>query len=238
MLNVNFVPEDYVKNSESRRLNYMYLMLFGIVMLGLASVFGTIKLRQRGIDAKEAKVNAELNRRQEDIKRVEEIQAKTDDMMKAAMVTSELIEPVPRSVLLATLTNKLPSGASLLSLDLIQKQPKHTPTTQPKNKFDKNKKDNAKPAAPVSPERLIETYITIKGVAPTDIQVASYIESLGGCTLLENVALVESKESKFNESSFREFKLTATLRNTIHLTKEDVGALKNSPDDINNRFIK
>jgi hypothetical protein len=28
MLNVNFVPDDYVKSSESRRTNLMYLVLF------------------------------------------------------------------------------------------------------------------------------------------------------------------------------------------------------------------
>jgi len=40
------------------------------------------------------------------------------------------------------------------------------------------------------------------------------------------VALVESKEKKVDDTAFREFKLTATLRPEVHLTKEDVDDIK------------
>ena len=43
MSKVNFVPDDYVQNSESRRTNMMYIGLFVLLMAVLGSIFATIK---------------------------------------------------------------------------------------------------------------------------------------------------------------------------------------------------
>jgi hypothetical protein len=63
-------------------------------------------------------------------------------------------------------------------------------------------------------------------MSPSDLQVAAYIERLGGSILLTDVALVESKEKKVDDTAFRQFKLTAMLRPEVHLTKEDVDEIK------------
>jgi len=63
-------------------------------------------------------------------------------------------------------------------------------------------------------------------MAPSDLQVAAYIERLGGSVLLTSVALVESNEKKVEDTPFRQFKLTAMLRPEVHLTKEDVEEIK------------
>ncbi|GAH79391.1 unnamed protein product, partial [marine sediment metagenome] len=44
MLNINFVPDDYIQNNESRRTNLMYLVLFAVVMAALGGSFLTIKI--------------------------------------------------------------------------------------------------------------------------------------------------------------------------------------------------
>ena len=66
----------------------------------------------------------------------------------------------------------------------------------------------------------------IEGLAPSDLQVAAYIEHLGNSLLLDNVALVESKEKKVENTTFRQFKLTAMLSQEVHLTKEDVDQIR------------
>ena len=66
----------------------------------------------------------------------------------------------------------------------------------------------------------------IEGIAPSDLQVAAYIEHLGSSMLLESVALVESKEKKIEDIAFRQFKLTAMLNKEIHLTKEDIDEIR------------
>ncbi|MHC4286514.1 MAG: PilN domain-containing protein [Planctomycetota bacterium] len=141
-------------------------------------------------------------------------------MLKTALTTAELLEPVPRSVLLASLTNNLPAGVSLLKLNVIQKEPKRTRTVE---------------QAKESHEKLLETYMNIEGVAPSDLQVAAYIKQLSSSSLLDNVALVESKEHKVEEITFRQFKLTAMLRKNVHLLRKNVHLSNEDIDGIRTR---
>jgi len=226
MLNVNFVPDDYVKSSESQRTNFMYLVLFAVVMTGLGGSFVTIKIRQKTVTTKEEYLSAKAAKAQEAIGQFEALQARRKVMLKTALTIAELLEPVPRSVLLASLTNNLPPGVSLVRLNLVQKEPKTTNRITPKNNYRKARSAKSAAQATESQEKLLKTYMDIEGVAPTDVQVAAYIKQLSGSTLLENVALVESKEHKVEDMTFRHFKLTATLSKEIHLSSEDIEEIR------------
>ncbi len=227
MLNINFVPEDYIQNNESRRTNLMYLVLFVIVMVSLGGTFVTIKMRQSALDAEEALVNDKLARAQEAILQFEQLQTRRKEMMKTALTTAELIESVPRSVVLASMTNDLPQGVSLLRLKLIQKEPKKSSSTAPISNYQKAQAGQSEQiSANISREKSLETHINIEGVAPSDRQVASYIQSLNASSLLDNVALIESKEYKIEDTMFRRFKLSAMLSKEIHLSKEDMQKIK------------
>ena len=228
MLNINFVPDEYMQNNESHRTNVIYLVLFSVVMAGLFGSFLIIKLRQRAYTIKEKLVDAEVARRKEDIIQAEELQTKSIEMWKSALTTAELLEPVSRSVLLASLTNNLPSGVSLLRLNLIQKEVKKTSSKQDgpaKSKYQKAKAKNSEKKGTeqkVSPERFIKTNIDIEGIAPSDLQVATYIERLSSSSLISNVALVESRERPIKDTTFRQFKLTAMLRPEAQVTEDQV----------------
>lgn len=226
MLNINFVPDDYVKNNESQRTNFMYLALFAVVMAALGGSFVTIKIRQRACSAKEGLVNAKMTRIQEAIKQFEELQTKRKAMMKTALTTAQLLDPVPKSVLLASLTNNLPAGVSLLELELVQKEPKQIRRPAPVNKYQAAQANKASAQTETSLEKLLDTHIDIGGIAPSDLQVAAYIERLSSSSLLHSVALVESKEHIIEDTTFRRFKLTAMLEKDVHLTKVDVDRIK------------
>lgn len=235
MASINFVPDDYVQGNESRRTNLVYLVLFAVVMTALGGSFVAIKLRQRACSTNEEIVNKRMTEIQEVINQFEQLQAKRREMMKTALTTAELLEPVPRSILLASLTNNLPSGVSLVELNLVQKQSKENSTTVPVAKVSKYDAAQAQ-RAPVpddegqhgeNPEKLLETHISIGGTAPSDLQVAAYIERLSTSNLWDSVALVESKECKIENNTFRQFKLTAMLRRDVHLTRGDVEDIRN-----------
>ncbi len=226
MLNINFVPDDYVKSSESRRTNWMYLLLFAVVMTGLGGSFVTIKIRQRAITAKEEYLSTKAAQAQEAIEQFEALQTRRKVMLKTALTIAELLEPVPRSVLLATLTNNLPAGVSLMRLNVIQKEPKRTNRVASTNKYKEAQAKKTAAQAKESPEKFLETYMDIEGVAPSDRQVAAYIKQLSSSTLLDNVALVETKEHKIEDTTFRLFKLTAMLRKEVHLSSEDIEGIR------------
>ncbi|MBN2455587.1 MAG: PilN domain-containing protein [Sedimentisphaerales bacterium] len=228
MLKINFVPDDYIQNSESHRTNLLYLVLLAIVMAVLGSSFMIIKVRQRSIASDERLVSTKIAKAKEAIKQFEELQIKRKKMMKTALTTAGLLEPIPRSVLLASLTNDLPDGVSLLQLKMIQKAPKQAQLSRPASKYEslQGEKQPASIQPELSQEKLLETCIDIEGIAPSDLQVAAYIEQLISSTLLDNVTLVESKQSKVGDSSFRQFKLKAMLRNDVHLTCDDIEKIK------------
>jgi len=229
MPNINFVPDDYVQSSESRRANLMCLVLFSVVMAALGGSFVAIKIRQRVCGTEESLVNAKMARMQESIKKFEELQAKRKEMMKTALTTAELIEPVPRSVLLASLTNTLPIGVSLVKLDVRQAEPaKENPRSRSaQNKYEAAQaRKGDEPTTRLSAEQRLDTHMDIQGMAPSDIQVAEYIRRLSNSVLLENVALIESAEKVVEGTSFRHFKLKAMLAQEVHLTKEDVDEIR------------
>ena len=229
MSNINFVPDDYVQSNESRRANLMCLFLFAIVMAVLVGSFVMIKIRQRACGAEEALVNAKMARMQESIQKFEELQTKRKEMMRTALTTAELLEPVPRSVVLASLTNNLPAGVSLLKIKMIQKEASKTPqaSTAAKTHYEAAQGQGGSGTDPRAlADRQLETHLEIEGMAPSDLQVAAYIERLGNSVLLTDVALVESTEKVVDDTSFRDFKLTAALHPEVHLTKEDVDDIK------------
>ena len=78
----------------------------------------------------------------------------------------------------------------------------------------------------MSQEQMLETEIEIEGIAPSDIEVASYISRLGSSILLERTSLVESKEIEIEGSEVREFKLTSKLKQGLELSQEDIETLK------------
>ena len=217
MLNINFVPEDYVASNEFRRTKLMYLISFLVVMAVVGAAFMTIRERQKALDRQESDVNIKMAKAKSALAKFEELQLKRTAMMESALTTAELLEPVPRSILLACMANNLPAGVSLLKLDFIQKAPKKVKQAKkaPKTKFEQaNTQKQAKAAVPqVTGERALETHININGVAPSDLQVAAYIEALGNSELLKMVALVESKEHKVEGLAHRKFRLTAMLAN-------------------------
>ena len=238
MVNINFVPDDYAQSNESRRTNLIYLVLFAVVMIALGGSFISIKIRQRACSTTEELINARMTKIQEAIKQFEDLQARKREMMKTALTTAELLEPVPRSILLASLTNNLPPGVSLSEVNLVQKQSKQSTSAPKKSKYkaqqtssQSNSSAQSQNDEPDNPEKMLETLIDIGGVAPSDLQVAHYIKQLSNSSLLDDVALIESREYKMQDNILRQFKLSAKLRKNVHLTKEDIEGIKNKAEN-------
>ena len=225
MSKIDFVPNDYIQQRESNRANFMYLVLFAVLMLAVGVTFSIIKMRQKAVKMELATVTSKMSQAQDKIVQLEELKDKSTKMMQTMIMTSELLEPVPRSVILASLTNNLPSGVSLLEIKLTEKEVQTARRPAPKSQYQAASAKVANTSE--QPEqKLVETIIEMVGIAPSDIEVASYIAKLNSSVLLGNVSLVESKEHKIDETGFREFKLRTMLRKNIILSREDIRRIK------------
>jgi Tfp pilus assembly protein PilN len=221
MSNIDFVPDDYIQQRESGRANFMYLVLFAALMGAIGATFSIIKIRQKLVAKELAAVNEQMLAARDQIVQLEEFKTKSKAIMKTAVMTAELLEPVPRSIIIACLTNNLPGGVSLLEFKLEQKDVKPATIKRPTtSQYKAAAGSSAKPAV-ASPIQS-ETLMTISGIAPSNIEVAGYISKLSSSVLMDNVALVESKEHAVDNSKFQEFKLQMTLKTGVTLTKKDV----------------
>lgn len=221
MSRVDFVPEEYIQQRESGKANFMYLLLFGAMMCGIGVTFSIIKVRQKAVATELATVNAKMAQAGEQIAQLEKLKTKGKDVMRTMVMTSGLIEKVPRSIILACLTNNMPTGVSLLELKLEEKvitlkTPKPATRTA----------GAAAAAAAAPPQKIVETVVDISGIAPSDIGVANYIARLSESILLDRVSLVESKERKIDDMKFRQFKLNAYIKSDMLLTKEDISSIR------------
>ncbi len=231
MARIDFVPNDYVQQKECGRANFLYLVLFGILMGAIGVTFSIIKMRQRAVESHLAALEQKMAAADTQIAQLDKLKRKTTTMMHSMVTTAELLEPVPRSVVLACLTNNLPGGVSLLELDLKEKDiapaaPKATPKTSQYQKAQAAQKPDALQPGETPRQARTRTTVEIKGIAPSDIEVATYIARLGTSILMSEVALVESQEHIIDDVRFREFKLTATLKEDITLTKEDIERIR------------
>ena len=224
---INFVPNDYIQQRQSSRANILYLMLLMAMLGAIGITFGFIKMRQRAVSAEMMALNTRMSKAQEQIAQLEELKVKGKTMLKTMVMTAELLEPVPRSVVLASLTNNLPLGVSLVEFGLDEKEIRTaapTPASRPANQY--NARTAAAKAAAEEPQRRTETKLEMRGIAPSDIEVASFIARLSGSILLDEVELVESKERVIDEVKFREFRLRAMLKPNLMLTKEDIDSIR------------
>jgi len=231
MSNVDFVPEEYLNQKESNRTNIMCLFLFIVIMGGIVATFSIIKIRQKAVQKDLAAVTKKMDDAKQQITQLEQLSERRKTMMKTAVMTSELIDPVPRSVLLACLTNNLPASASLIELKVEGKDRKVViPTVEVAKDGKEDTKSKSKSKAK---KKVVETItvtdvlIEIEGLATSDIDVANYIAALTDSILLQNVGLVESKEHEIEDIKYRQFKLNAMLRDKVHLTKDDVDMIRN-----------
>ena len=228
MATINFVPNDYVQQKQSTRANSLYLILLAAVLGGIGVTFSILKMRQHSVESELNVLNSQMNQAQEQIAKLEELKAKSHTRMKVMMMTAALLEPVPRSILLASLTNNLPAGVSLIDFKMEEGDVKSV-AAAPKKKTGSQYEKKGKAAAVAEPSAVPEPEVKLEleGLAPSDIEVANYIANLSTSILLQNVQLIESREKVIDKVKYREFRLKAKLVPDIKLTKEDIEQIRN-----------
>lgn len=231
MNNVNFLPDDYLDKKAQQRTNIICLALFFLVMAVVASGLMVTEKRQKTMTAREEQVRKSFAKASESLKQMEILESKKQQMMAKASISASLIEAVPRSLLLATVTNHLPTGISLLEFHLVSKVEKRKAK---KKRSSRNKKKSRRERAKATVEKekpqpeKIKTTIGIEGIAGTDLQVAKFIAQLNRSILFDQVNLVFSEEHIVNDEPLRRFKIMMVLDPQAKATQADVDLARNT----------
>jgi Tfp pilus assembly protein PilN len=209
------LPEDYVERRLRQRANVLCLALFGVVMVGVVCAAVVWQQSIHRTEEVERQVEREYEAANKDIRDMERLDRDRQRLHQKALATAPLIERVPRSSLLAVVTNSLPEYASLVRFELLTKVEEiQTPAdnraagnVKKTSKFDK-----------VSSQRktkLTRQVVQLKiiGLANTNVEVGRFISNMASNPLIASVKFIYSKEKILDKDQppVREFQVNAEL---------------------------
>src|SRR5690349_8955753 len=129
---LSFLPDDYLERKQRRRSNVICAGLFVIVLAAVCAAFVLRERVTRTLIAKHENVKRQYEEAAKRLEQVQQMQEKQKRMAHQAELTASLIERVPRSFVLAEVTNALPPGVSLLDMTLDSKERNQAPVVKAK----------------------------------------------------------------------------------------------------------
>lgn len=218
----SFLPSDYVKTKGQQRANVVALVLFGVVMSGVAGVFAFNRQRERAVMAERGEIAAQYEAVAAKITTLKELEAQRAEMIANAEIVTALIDRVPRSVLLVELLRGMPDKLILTQIKLDGKRivvapPPTTAASRRRTLSAKpgavKKGDLKVPKVRVLPPKFKHT-LALTGLAMGNPEIADYLSSLKASPLLSGVELQYIEQTTINDQPMRKFKVIATIRET------------------------
>ena len=209
---MNFLPRDFTERRGRRRANLLCLGLAGVALLALAGVCALYVIRVFGASSLRAVVEQQYREAGRQIEQLKLLEDRKAGLVRKVELSADLLERVPRSHILARLTNALPSDTSLQVLVMSTAEvevPAPKPTTAKEDGTPASKGSKSK-----RPEKIRrrEIQFRVDGLAVTDVQVAEYIARLTADPLFEEVNLKFSEEFPYEPGvTMRRFELTFRL---------------------------
>ena len=117
----SFLPEDYLDRKIARRTNLICVGLFLVMIAAIGAAFYVQNRQDEGTRAELIEVNNAFTKRAEQLRQIKELQDRQQQMIEKAKVVRQLVERVPRSIILAEMVNNMPPALSLKEFDLETK---------------------------------------------------------------------------------------------------------------------
>jgi Tfp pilus assembly protein PilN len=218
---LSFLPDDYLERKARRRANILCGVLAVIVLGVIVSAFQYMEKITKAVDAKFIAVDQQYADAARRIEKVNQMRAQQQQVVRRAELAASLVEKVPRSNILAELSNSLPPGLSLLNLMMESKErasaaPPAMTAFEQKRAALEGRAINA-----VIAPKTYDVFLKLEGVASTDVQVGDLMEKLKRSPLFKDVNLIYTEElkqtgqtqagKKGSEESMRKFQIELTL---------------------------
>lgn len=225
---LSFLPDDYLDGKRQKRTNIVLSIVFVLILSAVVTAGWYSKQALREAEAAHDEVDRQFVDAAKKIEQVRQMQEKQRKMASQAELTASLLEKVPRSFLLAELTNAMPGGISLLDVILDSKVRQPGTGSGAKTQFEMKRaaqtptaKGSAAPQA-----KLYDVGLKVTGIADNDVQVAQFMAKLNTSSLLRDVNLVISDEFTYNESKMRKFQIEMTVNPAAEITPGTAASIK------------
>lgn len=235
----SFLPEEYVAQRAENRASIITLVLFAVVMFGVVGAFLITNERWASVRTRQEAVGEAYAAEAVKIEQLKSLEAQRTQLVGKAEITTALLERVPRSVLLAELTTRLPATVTLTLIELDGKRLVKK-SADPKKKgrqvrsLSKGAKVGAKNqlASDERPEIEAPQFsfkLTLEGVCPTNSPITDYMSALNDLPLLSHVELEFIQQTQIDHVDLRRFKITSVLRRDADASMLDL--VRASHDD-------
>ena len=201
MREVEFLPAWYPQVRKRRRLVILQAWMTLVVLGGLGAWLTFAGRNVREFEARLTRVDRELTASRSELKVIEELMTLRKDLVHKSQVLAKVGSHAEAARLLATLDEALPKSTALLELSLITEETQAAVTT---GSVGGGARATQQPREPVMDRRL---NVKLTGVAPTDVEVASFLDKLTGKPFLEDVRMTGSKPRLDNGRVMREFEV-------------------------------
>jgi len=227
----SFLPEDYLDRKIARRTNLICIGLFLVMIGAIGAAFYVQSRQDEGMRAELIEVNQTFTKRAEQLRQIKELQERQQQMIEKAKVVRQLVERVPRSIILAEMINNMPTALSLLEFDL---QTKSAPPVRNLTALDRAKakqtKDKDKKDGKVE---IVPRNVTIKieGIAQNENQITEFMANLSHHPLFSDVNLAFIENDEIEKTQLFRFGITLELN-------QDVLIERSAPEDLQRDLIQ
>jgi len=201
MRDVEFLPTWYTQWQKRRRLLFLQVWISIILALGLGLwVFLANRNRCNAEDAL-GTIKGQWQQTNLQVQQMERMEALSKQWRQQAEVLGRLGEHVKSSQMLVKLAEMMPPTVSLLSLEFAVEETPIQVTTPPKS-------GGKEPATSPMDRRL---RVKLLGVAPTNLEMATFVIELNKVTFFDHVAPTYARDRREAGHVLREFELTFTV---------------------------
>lgn len=227
----SFLPEDYLDRKIARRTNLICVGLFLIMIAAIGAAFYVQNRQDHGTRAELIDVNNAFTKRAEQLRQIKELQDRQQQMIEKAKVVRQLVERVPRSIILAEMVNNMPPSLSLLELNLETKAapPPRSLTALDRAKA-KQEKDQAKEQGKVEivPRQV---FLDIEGIAKKENQITEFMGSLTHHPLFNSVGLAFIEQDTIESTDLFRFRIRMELNQEVLIERS-------APEDLERDLIQ
>lgn len=211
----SFLPEDYLERKVARRTNLICVGLFLVMIAAIGAAFYVQNRQDKGTRAELVEVNSTFTKRADQLRQIKELQEQQRQMIDKARVVQQLVERVPRSIILAEMINDMPRSLSLIEFELETKtKPAARSLTamQRAKQRNKDKQDDEAGKIEIVPR---EVTIHIEGVAEQEKQITDFMGQLTHHPLYVDVGLSFIEKDKFEDTEVFRFGITMLLNQAV-----------------------
>lgn len=189
----SLLPEEFVNETRERRTGLLAAVIFPLVLASVVGAFfvtnrqwSQVRDAQAAVDEQTARVAAQIA----EMRSLEKIRS---EMGARSELARSLLEPVPRSLILAVLVQTMPSELTLTSVEIRTEEirpPKDAKPAAPAGgaaKASGTRAVAAKSSAPPAPRRA--TVLSIGGLAPSLHEVGRWMSALEQVPMFASVRL-------------------------------------------------